>query len=260
MNRSLHKTTDIFISYSHADIDRIASLAARFRQALGLSSKEEFPIVDVLEFEISKVCKDFRLTVDLPANFDADVLATARFQPPEIVVRESVYQHAVVGSEPARVILAHELGHLWLAHGAEPAAEHIQIEWQADEFAAELLMPGDVISKMVADEFALELLMHSDMVSKKAADRIAKQFAVPSQSAKIRMEILEVRRQNSSKNNVPRFEPYTPLLSRFERDLLYWVPANQPSKASAKNIASGRINTGNNLRPRKKAPNQIRTI
>jgi hypothetical protein len=217
MNCTVHKNVDIFISYSHADITRIASLAARFRRALDLSPKEEFPIVDVLEFEISKVCKDFRLAVDSPTNFDVDVLAAARFQPPEIVVRESVYQHAAVGSEPARVVLAHELGHLWLAHGTEPAGDYIQLEWQADEFAAELLMPGDIVSKI-------------------GADRIAKQFAVPLQSAKLRKKTLEERRQNSSKGNVPRFEPYRPLLSRFERDLLYWVPpsAVRSSKESTK--------------------------
>jgi hypothetical protein len=201
----VHSANHIFISYSYEAAISIASLAARLRHDLQLSIEEEFPIVDVLEFQIVQFCKDFRLVVDSSVNFDQNVLAMARLAPPEIAVRESVYQHAAVGSEPARVILAHELGHLLLAHGAASSAEHIQLEWEADEFAAELLMPSAIASTM-------------------SEDRIARQFAVPLRTAKSRLEKLKPRQKYSSKKGVPRFECYTPLVSQFEKELLYWVP------------------------------------
>jgi len=201
----------VFISYSYGDEKRIASLAAHLRQTIGVRPEKAFPIVDVLEFQICDLWKNFRFVVNLDSNFDPLVLATAKFDPPEIVVRESVYQHAVIDSRPARVVLAHELGHFWLRHGRkslkEAQLEAEYLEWQADEFAAELLMPSGIASRMAPDE-------------------IAGQFKVPPQTAKVRLETLEARRKISSADGVPRYEPFMGLLSRFERELLYWAPAS----------------------------------
>jgi|SRR5947209_8368838 len=113
----------VFISYSYSDETTIASLAAGLRKTVDVRPETAFPIVDVLEFQISDVWKNFRLVIDLDSSFDPLVLATARFDPPEIAVRESVYQHAVIDSRPARVVLAHELGHLCLHHGRKSPSE-----------------------------------------------------------------------------------------------------------------------------------------
>jgi uncharacterized protein DUF955 len=206
----------VFICYSHADMKGIASSAKHLRETLNISLKEALPIFDVLEFRIADFFKEFRFVVDLDHNFDPSVLAMTRQDPPEIIVRESVYQHAAVGSEPARVVLAHELGHFWLGHGGNvargvaPSLEHSQLEWQADEFAAELLMPGNIAKQMTADH-------------------IAKQFAVPLKTAKIRRQALEARQKSLSATNNFGFEAYTGLLSRFEKEVLNWVPTNCPT-------------------------------
>lgn len=70
-----------------------------------------------------------------------------------IYIRESVYQAARTGRPREYFTVMHEIGHLVLAHRRVFHRERGQIqryedsEWQADQFAAELLMPLDVIRK-----------------------------------------------------------------------------------------------------------------
>jgi hypothetical protein len=204
----------VTICCSFDDIDKIAHSAERMRAALNLAPQDAAPIFDILEFQIAEVehFKDFSFVIDFDANFDHCVLAMTRLNPPEIVVRESVYRHAAVGTASARVVLAHELGHLWLGHGQNllggtksPVEEQaLLVEWQADEFAAELLMPRQIILAM-------------------EPDCVARQFAVPLRSAQARLQTLTSRRRRSKKD-VPRFEQYKGLLSRFENEVLKWVP------------------------------------
>lgn len=195
--------TPISVGYLASETDRIASLAREMRDKLKLASDAAAPIFQILEFRIIEAFPDFRFVVDYPDNFDHPVLALTRWNPPQIVVRESVYLHAAADSGPARVVLAHELGHLWLEHGRNHS---LLYEWQADEFAAELLMPGDIAVSL-------------------SAEHIAKQYAVPMRTAEIRLQTLKARRSKRSANKVPKFEPYAGLLSRYEIEVLKWVPA-----------------------------------
>jgi hypothetical protein len=197
----------VFITFSFADVERIASSARWMRDALHLSPQDAVPILDVLEFRVVEALKNFRFVVDLDDNFDRSVLAKARRIPmPEIVVRESVYQHATIDSGAARVVLAHELGHLWLGHVEPSDGYSAFLEWQADEFAAELLMPGTVAVEM-------------------DAERIERQFSVPLRTAKVRLQTLRNRQRDCS----AIFEKYSGLLSRFEKEVLKWVPASSPA-------------------------------
>jgi hypothetical protein len=201
-----------FISYSHSDAKRISSLVHKLRADFQVALHEPFPIIDVLEFDLTKLWRDFRFVVEADEEFDDFVLATAKSEPREISVRESVYQHAIVGSPTARVVLAHELGHVILGHGSgfsknvsnEQAIFSIA-EWQADEFAAELLIPSTLAAQMTYEE-------------------IAREFAVPIHSAQLRLQTLKNREVNSSPSKIPRFEHYTDLLSRFDKQVLYWAP------------------------------------
>jgi Zn-dependent peptidase ImmA (M78 family) len=119
-----------------------------------------------------------------------------------------------VGSEAARLILAHELGHIVLAHGSSyhkqsDGQESFCIaEWEADEFAAELLMPSKVALQM-------------------GPETLARFFAVPLRSAQLRLETLKNRMNISSAKSIPRYEHHIDLLSKFDKDLLYWVPMRQ---------------------------------
>lgn len=205
-----------FISYSHLDAQRIAALAAKLRSELNLAPHKRFPIVPFLEFQLTDLWKDFRLVIESDDDFEELVLATAKNEPPEITVRESVYQHAVNGSAVARVILAHELGHVILRHGSNPHQIKSDeqegfsvVEWQADEFAAELLMPSQLTMQMTSDE-------------------IAGEFAVPLRSAELRLQTLKTRQTISSAAKIPRFEHHIDLLSKFDKQLLRWMPRQEP--------------------------------
>jgi hypothetical protein len=205
----------VSVGYPISDVRKIASLVGRMRAKFGLSPVDMVPIFEILEFRITDTFPDFRFVVDLDINFDHSVLALTKWSPPEIVVRESVYQHAAAEFGPARVVLAHELGHLWLRHGQNYTSrvntqreDHLLFEWQADEFAAELLMPSEVVLSMTPDV-------------------IAKRFLVPSRTAKARLQTLLARDRSSPETKIPRFEPYSGLLSRYEREVLKWVPTTR---------------------------------
>src|SRR5262249_46855204 len=124
---------------------------------------------------LARITPDFYLRVvdddaacDVDPGLSPDVLALARIDPPEIVVRDAIYRAGVDGSDDARLILAHELGHIWLLHGAQAylstASGRPQqftnldrtysAEWKADEFAAELMMPGAQCRTMSAVEIS----------------------------------------------------------------------------------------------------------
>lgn len=97
----------------------------------------------------------FGITVDvvpdsfLPRGTEASCIPEKRL----IYIAESTYADACRNDERARFTIFHELGHLLLAHSRSfhrdatpsfPAYENS--EWQADQFAAEILMPLHVIT------------------------------------------------------------------------------------------------------------------
>ncbi len=99
-----------------------------------------------------------------------------------IYIREDVYYRACDGNARDLFTIAHELGHLFLHsnQNVELARAEMNIkayenpEWQANTFAAELLMPVKLISK-------------SDI-----PDSLVKRFGVSYESAKIRLKNLGI--------------------------------------------------------------------
>jgi putative toxin-antitoxin system, toxin component len=79
-----------------------------------------------------------------------------------IRIKESVYNNACNGEPQSRFTIAHELGHLFLHHkfdetfAREKAYGYIETwrdsEWQADTFAAEILMPKDLVRGLTIEE------------------------------------------------------------------------------------------------------------
>lgn len=75
-----------------------------------------------------------------------------------ILIRESVYEQALAGNGRARFTFCHELGHLILHQGQDlqlarsstPGSWgfHEDSEWQADAFAAELMMPVEMVGTL----------------------------------------------------------------------------------------------------------------
>lgn len=114
-----------------------------------------FPIVEFLENIMPKIFKDFYIEVNSKEEMgNCHGLAC----PTEncIKIREDVYERAIKGYGRDRFTLAHELGH-FLMHQPENIsfartgiASKIEAyrdpEWQANTFAAELLMPISLIN------------------------------------------------------------------------------------------------------------------
>ena len=150
----------------------IRQMAINLRRNFGLNSEEDkmFPIVEFIELVVPSILEEFTLEI-LPQEEMGNVHGLACPEENCIKVREDVYERAIDGYGRDRFTLAHELGHFLLHH-----REHIRLarlengskieafrdpEWQANTFAAELLMPLGLIDteeqRAIADEFGVSL-------------------------------------------------------------------------------------------------------
>lgn len=123
---------------------------------------EELHNRELIELE---VCE----SSDLPHDY-----ANATPSQKKVSVRQEVYHQAARGEARARFTMAHELGHLVLhanvipkyAQSQAPSSHHYteDVEWQANEFAAWLLVSPQDPSKLktpksIADNFGVSLEM-----------------------------------------------------------------------------------------------------
>ncbi len=139
---------------TYVDVLRVSGAAANLRLNLGLSDDESFPVIDVLEFDIQRIYAGFVLIIRADEQLGEETLAFAKTAPPQITVCNEIYCRAALGNSFARYVLAHELGHICLSHNKE--REHVlrwgtisnNLEWEADEFASEILMPTRAIEGM----------------------------------------------------------------------------------------------------------------
>ena len=154
--------------------ERIRKDTYAIRKTLGIENEPYFDIVRHLELILQRINPAFYLCPakdnELPRRF-AVTLADGS----EIRIRESVYNAAVTGHPWARIILAHELAHLMYHTGSDvvyakamPGTKippEYQVEFQADMFAAELLMPLHLIRGKTVRE-----VMRLCGVTRKAAE------------------------------------------------------------------------------------------
>jgi len=128
--------------------------ADQIRNAFGLSEFPYFPIIDFIE-KVLYASLDL-VTFEVGTNESMNGAEGLTCPLGEFIqLREDVYQAACGGQGRARFTAAHELGHLIL-HSRQPLARiepHEDIEpfraseQQANQFAAELLMPPAFISR-----------------------------------------------------------------------------------------------------------------
>lgn len=130
----------------------IAATAMKIRAHLGVEAEPYFNVVGLLEDLLYQEWDQVRFEVcDYEEMDDAEghTCPSGTF----IALREDVYRDACNGEGRARFTVAHELGHLVL-HTNQPlrratAGElkaYQSSEWQADMFAAQLLMPRQFFS------------------------------------------------------------------------------------------------------------------
>lgn len=171
--------------------EMIRRLAESVRQRLNLDARQ-VPIVDVLEKVWPKLYPDFDFQiydqVDMDAEFGPGTYGVTLQTGDTIILREDVYARAEGGTARDRFTIAHELGH-YLMHRGESLAmlqqSGLEIpyyrdsEWQANTFAAELLVDTKNLLMLGLDN--VEDIRHAFGVSYKTASiqlTMAKKMAI----------------------------------------------------------------------------------
>lgn len=145
---------------------QIRGLTSTMRTSFGIAPEDPFPVLWFLEAGMPQGMDGFDWEVDntLPHNLEACAFPDGcRENPngPYIKIRPEVYDAACIGDGRARLTLLHECGHVLLhrqvsVHARKefiPARDlrpYENSEWQANTFAAELLMPPQSFSAATA--------------------------------------------------------------------------------------------------------------
>lgn len=167
----------------------IRFVARRLRRCFGLDGEPYFPVVEFLEMGMPLVVDGFAYDVveddALPGKY-AETVPELN----QIRIRESTYEAAVAGNPRARFTIAHEIGHGILAddvpeqYSAYGRNDSLSVrlpayrdpEWQANEFAAELLAPcrliGDRTDKQIERDFGVSNQVANIQLSKLRAERL----------------------------------------------------------------------------------------
>ena len=138
----------------------IRDLATNLRKVLNLENVAKFPIIEVIE-SLHIIDEDFYYEI-VDKETMGNIHGLAHPNEHYIQIREDVYERCVKGYGRDRFTVAHELGH-YLLHssgvtlarlGDEKVQAYRDPEWQANTFAAELLMPINLIDTNDIDEIS----------------------------------------------------------------------------------------------------------
>lgn len=141
---------------------QLRDMALNFRRKLGLEYAIRFPVVEILEllhywipgfhYEVVKMQE----LQDMHAHAETDPEGCC------ILIREDVYNRACEGEGRDRMTVAHEMGHLVLhkpsgirlyrRFDGQKVKPFRDLEWQANCFAGELLIPKHLVGGMSAAE------------------------------------------------------------------------------------------------------------
>lgn len=148
---------------------KLRMAANKIRKLAGVSDDEPFPVVKFLETILLAEGWQFDIVPDdeMPEKYAETIPNEKKFR-----IRESVYEDAIKDYPRHRFTVAHEIGHLLfhdnltvsLARNEEPIPKYKDPEWQANTFAAELLVPFNKIRRMSVNEISQKY-----RVSKKVA-------------------------------------------------------------------------------------------
>ncbi|QJR01133.1 ImmA/IrrE family metallo-endopeptidase [Sphingobium yanoikuyae] len=133
---------------------QIERLAKMVRQELGVDPGSRLAMQPILEFALDDMIDGAYLRVASDGEMGGAEGRTDWHQP-VITLSAGTYAALTKGNHRARMTAAHELGHL-LMHTKQPVYYYrertkdnrLDPEWQADTFAAALLMPADAFRKM----------------------------------------------------------------------------------------------------------------
>lgn len=180
--------------------NEIIKQAQLLRRGLGLQSSKPIDIVRVYDFALPLLFGgelDFYIAPD--HEMEPGTVGISSIFPPSIKISNSKFEDAANGGGGGKWVLAHELGHVWLLHGIEylqtnkavlpertlepispmrgslrPATDfkdripsEESAEWQADEFAAELLMPRSKCRKLAPNKIVEQYNVSIDLAEKR---------------------------------------------------------------------------------------------
>lgn len=141
---------------------QIEAIASAVRSLLGVSRSGRIALQPILEFALDDIVDEafFRIVDDAELG-GAEAMTDGR--EPVITLSASTYMKLEKGDYRARMTVAHEIGHLILHSGQivfhfeEPINDNrFDPEWQADQFAAALLMPREAFAKMTTVHQAMK--------------------------------------------------------------------------------------------------------
>lgn len=172
----------------------IRQIVQNIRKTFKISDSKPFPIMCFIERVLRFLDDDFTLEI-VPDNQLKGVYAKTYPEYHKIVVRETVYDGACNRNGFYRIIMAHELGH-YIMHTSnmlcfaksiynEKMPKEYSVEWQADIFAYELMMPFDLVKNA------------------KNYKEIGRKCLIDSSNAKKRLEIIRKEIKNN-KNRMKR--------------------------------------------------------
>jgi hypothetical protein len=168
-------------SVRRRSVDEIERLAKMVRQELGVGPGDRLAMQPVLEFMLDDMVPDAYLAVENDQTMGGAEGRTDWHQP--VITLSAGTYVALTKSDPrARMTAAHELGHL-LMHTQQPVYyyrskardQRVDPEWQANVFAAALLMPRSALRKMST----VSQVKRTFGVSRGAALRWARELNIP---------------------------------------------------------------------------------
>ncbi|UKS54910.1 ImmA/IrrE family metallo-endopeptidase [Exiguobacterium acetylicum] len=148
---------------------QIRAFALFIRNLFNVPDDENIDIFRLIEYGLPEIFKDFSLRI-IPKD---KMYEYAFFLPEknELWIREDVYEAALNGNPRHRFTLAHEIGHVFLHQNIKRLARgefavsipaYKDPEWQANEFAGELLAPAHLIGTLSQNEIMLRFNLSSE--------------------------------------------------------------------------------------------------
>ena len=148
----------------------IRKIARNIRELLNMENELYFPIVQVIELLAADEEEEFDYEIVSDGEM-TDTYGTTNTASNIMKIRQKVYEGAIKGNPRDRFTLCHEFGH-WLLHQPESVSfargeipTYCDPEWQANTFAAELLIPYYLVQGM-----SIEDIVESCGVSYTCAD------------------------------------------------------------------------------------------
>lgn len=148
-------------------IEDIRSYTTKLREMLILKPEDSINFLfylDIMTFMFKEYNFEYIVLEDDNRIFKEKDEAHTNIKTGTIYIKESVFANLSVPSSRSNFTIPHELGHFFLhylngpvlSRNTKPEKVYENPEWQANQFAAELLMPYEVVKNLSIEEIYLK--------------------------------------------------------------------------------------------------------